>query len=201
MKDTYHSGSKKIARRSVLSGAFTLGSGAALTAAVPSLALTAANSAAEASPPQSLSSAAAAAPAANPRRFTPEFLSNKVFSDLALNFDPPNPSRIDGKLLQTGALVQPSGDILFRIDAPKAHDVTLKFDLVRSGQLTLIRQSNGIFEGLLPYDDSHTGPMTVDVYIDGMLFLYPHMPIHWSAKAFSEDKRLSFTAYTTLHQS
>jgi len=123
----------------------------------------------------------AADSAGSTMKFSKEFLSNKIFKDLALNFDPPNPARIDGKLLETGTLIQPNGDILFRIYAPKATDVTLKFDLVRSGELILKKKDDGVFEGLLPYDENHTGPMTVDVYVDGMVFLYPYMPIHWSA--------------------
>lgn len=189
MKDRLSLEKKEIARRSLLKGAVILGGGAALSTAIPSLAPAAvgevASIASEMKNDPVIASASRniveTAAASKETRFSKEFLSNKVFKDLALNFDPPNPARIDGKLLETGALVQPSGDILFRIDAPNAKDVTLKFDLVRSGELKLARKSDGIFEGLLPYDDSHTGPMTVDVLVDGMIFLYPFIPIHWSA--------------------
>lgn len=170
----------RLSRRSVLSGAVTMGGGVALATAFPSLVLNAADAPANALVSQNVSQALAASAGA-PRRFSKEFLSNAVFRDLALNFDPPNAARIDGALLDTGALVQPNGDILFRIHAPQARDVSLKFDLVRSGGITLAKRDNSLFEGLLPYEDNHTGPMTVDVYIDGMTFLYPYMPIHWSA--------------------
>jgi hypothetical protein len=38
-----------------------------------------------------------------------------------------------------------------------------------------------MFEGRLAYDESHTGPANIDVYVDGMLFLDPYLPIHWAA--------------------
>jgi enterochelin esterase family protein len=172
----------KLARRSLLRRAAMLGGGAALAKTFPSLAAKAADvPVAGGAPGQKDVVVAAAESTVRKAAFSTDFLANPVFRDLALNFDPPNPARVDGALLQTGALVQPSGDILFRIHAPQAQGVTLKFDLVRTGELVLAKQDNGIFEALLPYDDSHTGPMTVDVHVDGMIFLYPYMPIHWSA--------------------
>ena len=178
---------KKIARRSILSGAVMLGGGAAISAAVPSLVLTATNAVAEIVPNTAFASPnlieTATDSTGSTVKFSKEFLSNKVFQDQALNFDPPRPMgarRGDptGKPLDLGALVQPNGDILFRIDASNAKNVTLKFGLVR--ELILTKRDDGIFEGLLPYDDNNTGPMSVDVYVDGMLFLYPFMPISWS---------------------
>ncbi len=172
-------GKDELARRSVLKGALLLGGGAALgTALEPVMART------PAAPTQGDGGAAPqAVPAASSAKdtaFSQEFLSNPIFRATALNTDPPAPVRIDGNPVETGALLQPNGDIRFRIYAPQAQDVTLKFDLVRNGVLVLDRQANGLFEGLLPYDDNHTGPMSVDIYVDGMMFLYPYMPIHWS---------------------
>jgi enterochelin esterase family protein len=48
---------------------------------------------------------------------------------------------------------------------------------VRSGELALTKQQDGLFEGVLPWDESHTGPMSVGVLIDGTLALDPYMPI------------------------
>ena len=167
---------KKIARRSILSGAVMLGGGAAISAAVPSL-------------------FASSEPHGercrfhgNTVKFSKEFLSNKVFQDLALDFDPPTPmgarrgSPTD-RPLETGALVQPNGDILFRIDAANAKNVTLKLGMSRDPdrELILTKRDDGIFEGLLSYDDNHTGPVHIDVYVDGALFLYPFMPVYWLA--------------------
>lgn len=130
--------------------------------------------------------------------FSREFLSNRVVMDQALNFDPASPVQIDGKPLETGALVQPDGSIRFRIHAPKATDVTLKLDYGREAQLVLRKQDDGVFVGVLPYDENHAGPMNVDLHVDGMMFLYPFMPIHWSAnrpRNFVEvpDAEMAFT--------
>lgn len=179
---------KKITRRSVLSGALTVGSGVVLSAAVASVTSGSAMAAAKAGTGRNLHPSLASMPSgiadgetgSTGTRFSKEFLSNRVFQDLPLNFDPPNPARVDHNLQGTGALVQPNGDVLFRIYAPKAKDVTLQFSLVRDGQLVLTQQNEGLFQGLLPYEDNHTGPMSVDVYVDGMLFIYPMIPICWS---------------------
>jgi enterochelin esterase-like enzyme len=112
---------------------------------------------------------------------TQDFRSNKLFMDQALAFDPAYPAPIDVKPVESGVLVQSNGDVLFRIHAPRAKDVTLQLDHVRHGQLVLGRRDDGVFEGLLPYDENHTGPINVDVHVDGMMFLDPFMPIHWSA--------------------
>jgi enterochelin esterase family protein len=181
----------KFERRSLLKGAVMVCGGAALSAAVPSFALTGAGATAEfvseeslhpitVSASQNIGGPVTASTGIAPR-FSKEFLANKVFQDLALNFDPPGKIFIDPKLLETGALVQPSGDILFRVFAPNANDVRLKFDLIRIADLTLAKRDGGVFESVLPYDENRTGPVTVNVYIDGMINLYPFMPIHWSA--------------------
>lgn len=177
-------------RRSVLKKGLLMGGGAALSTALPSLMLphpapAAALEAKPDSPPTPPASHAVVPPAdssADQARFSKEFLSNKVFGDLPLNFDPPGRLvQADGSILQVGgASVQSTGNILFQILAPLAKEVSLRFDQVRSGGLPLTKRDNGVFEGLLAYEDNHTGPMTVDVYIDGTVFIYPYMPIRWS---------------------
>jgi enterochelin esterase family protein len=180
----------KLTRRSLLSGAVTLGGGVALSTVAPSFVPATKPAAAEIVPDQEhLPIAAsearntvesAADSTETVMKFSTKFLSNKVFKDLALNFDSPSPVRIDAKTVETGALVRPNGDISFRVYAPNAKDVTLTFNLVRDGKLQLTKQGSGVFEGLLPFDVNHTGPMGVEVNIDGVAFIDPFMPIHWS---------------------
>jgi enterochelin esterase-like enzyme len=130
--------------------------------------------------------------------FGKDLLSNGAFRDQALGFDPAHPAPTDGRPVETGALVQPNGDILFRIYAPHAKDVLLKLDNVRGGELVLRKQDDGVFQGLFPYDENHTGPVNVDVQVDGAIFLHPFIPIHWSAnrpRNFVEvpDTEIAFT--------
>jgi enterochelin esterase-like enzyme len=200
MTKTHALDDEKPTRRSILSGAVRLGGGAALSAAVPSLLKAAPDAAGEGREllPIVGSASIAGVPANSTGvTFSQEFLSNRVFQDLALNFDPPSPPRVDGQPVTTGALAQPNGDIRFRIHAPRARDVSVKVDFLRGQDLPLARRNDGVFEGLVAYDESHTGPANVDVYVDGLLFLDPYLPIHWAAvrpRNFIEipDPRLEF---------
>ncbi len=112
--------------------------------------------------------------------FSKEFLSNKVFQDQALTFEPPKVPTIDGRPMPTGALVLDNGDVRLRVYAPNAKDVTLKSDFARNREIPLTRQENGVFEGVVLYDDQHTGPTNVDVHVDGEVLLDPYLAIHWS---------------------
>ena len=61
--------------------------------------------------------------------FSKEFLENKVYCDQPTMFNPLLKERTDGMTgeeMNTGALVQPNGDILFRIYAPNAKTVEMK---------------------------------------------------------------------------
>jgi enterochelin esterase-like enzyme len=173
------------ARRDILKGALSLGGGVALAATVPMVspvnaAQQSANSSSTADDVIARQAGQSPTMAANQPHFSPDFLANRMFRETPLNFDPPAAPRVNGKEVEAGAFVQTNGGIRFRIFAPTAKDVTLKFDLVRVGTLVLGKQTDGVFEGLLPFDDNHTGPMTVDVYVDGTIFLDPSLPIHWS---------------------
>jgi len=190
MKNRSQIGCREYTRRSFVGRAAVMGGGAALSAAVPSLLIQGKYAEGEVSqvPKRevaALSAAASGDSTTNTAKFSKEFLSNKAFQDWALTFEAPGAQSIEekpgGKTIQTGAVIQPNGDIQFRIFAPKATEVKLKFTLVRTGELVLEKRDDGVFEGVLPYDDEHSGPMSVDVYIDGMAFIYPYLPIHWSA--------------------
>lgn len=130
--------------------------------------------------------------------FSKEFLSNKIFQDHALEFWPAHLPIIDGQAIQTGALTAESGDTRFLIYAPNAKFVTIKIGGPRNRELDLVREDSGIFEGILPYDEEHTGPVNVDVSVDGEVFLDAFLPLHWSGNRphnFIEvpDSELEFT--------
>ena len=116
--------------------------------------------------------------------FTKEFLSNRVYDDQPLMFNPllkEKTSGIQGEELDTGALVQPNGDIIFRIYAPNAKEVEIK---IRGQANTkrgcvLAKGEDGIFEGVYPYDETFCGPHSIDILVDGMCIIYPYIPIMW----------------------
>ena len=116
--------------------------------------------------------------------FTEEFLSNKVFCDQALTFDPLHSEIIDGKPADTGAIIKDNGDVFFRIYAPNTKEVMI-MSLMHNGKgtrkLILEKQGNGMFEGTLSYIEECTGPSTIDIYFDGTLLVYPYIPVYWTA--------------------
>ena len=180
---------KKWSRRTVLSGAIKLGGAAALSMSAPALSVAASpteGSDAASSPSAAMSGIGDldSSKAIDPRpHFSREFLANKMFSDDALSFDQSNKFLLEPGLANTGALVQENGDVVFRIYAPYAKEVEIKFDLMRIDDLTLQKRSDGVFESVLKFDGRNTGPLTVKVYVDGMYFLYPAIPLHWSASS------------------
>lgn len=110
-------------------------------------------------------------------QFSEEFLSNAVFHDQALSFNPIADEKMaDRSAVKTGAMVQPNGDIFFRIFAPASKTVMIQ---VANRDVTLVKNETGFFEGTLPYDPGFTGPYKADVYFDGQLLIYPYMQIHW----------------------
>jgi enterochelin esterase family protein len=190
MTGSFQLNKTKIARRSLMSGAVMLGGSAALAAVVPSFSLATADAAEEIGPKRILHSATAftsqnlveTSAESKGVRFSKDYLSNKVFQDQPLNFGPATPVHIDGKTLEVGALVQPSGDLLFRIYAPDAKEVRMKVSTgpAHIREFILTKQGDGIFSGLLSYDENVTGPAYVQVYVDGAIFLDPYLPIRWA---------------------
>ena len=115
--------------------------------------------------------------------FSKEFLENRVYNDQPLMFNPLLKERIggmNGVEIDTGALVQPNGDILFRIYAPNAGTVEIKvLAQGASARCVLERGEDGIFEGIYPYDAKYCGPHSIDILVDGMVVIYPYIPVLW----------------------
>ncbi len=110
--------------------------------------------------------------------FSKEFLQNGIFTEQALKFNPLDPERIPGLEPQnTGAEILSDGSVHFRIHAPESKSVLIRCD---GRELPLIKGENGMFEGVLPYDPAHCGPLLVDVVFDGQVLVYPRMQIHWN---------------------
>ncbi len=118
--------------------------------------------------------------------FDANFLGNCVYNDQAIMFNPllPEGGKMDKSDLtapRTGALVQPNGDILFRIYAPNAATVEVAVQgphPVPHG-CTLTKGEDGMFEGIYPYEAEYAGPHSIDIIVDGAVLIYPHIPIMW----------------------
>ncbi len=116
--------------------------------------------------------------------FSEDQLKNCVYHDQPLAFNPLLAERTEGMAgeeLETGALVQENGDVLFRVYAPEAAKVEiLVFGTAdRQCRFALTKGEDGVFEGLYPYDPTYCGPHSLDVLVDGTCFLDPFIPIMW----------------------
>ncbi len=115
--------------------------------------------------------------------FSTEFLNNSMFAEQPTSYLPVGAMRMhkardpqEDESIETGALIQPNGDILFRIYAPHASKVTI---LVSKRECPLIKTENGVFEGVYPYDPTYCGPHSIDVIEDGDMVIDPYIPVFW----------------------
>lgn len=111
--------------------------------------------------------------------FSKEFLKNKFFRNQALGFNPPLDEKIGETRFKSGAILQPNGDYLFKIYAPKAENVEVELSW-NDSPLVLEKKDDGFFYGIYPYKDYLTGQVGVSIYIDGALVLSPFIPIYWT---------------------
>lgn len=109
--------------------------------------------------------------------FSRDCLSNKLFYEHALSFDELSFERSDVPP-DAGAKVLSNGDVELKVFAPHAKKVVIRAWI---DEIDMNKRSDGMFEGILPFRISWTGPRTLDIYVDGDLFLSPHLPIYWTA--------------------
>lgn len=130
------------------------------------------------------------------------YQTDRGINETALNFAPIKPQRMGpppggprgekgrgpgaggpggpagGKRIQSGALLQDNGDILFRMVAPGEPLIEVVFG--HGPNQRIIRLENKgekIFEGTLLYDASNAGPHGFTFRVDGVEVLHPYMPI------------------------
>lgn len=110
-----------------------------------------------------------------------EILENRSFSHTPSHFSPIAPEWIggeqDGASVQTGAIVQPNGDVLFRMYAPGASSVRVHF-AAHGIWLDLKHAENEIWEAVFPYQFS--GPKATEWYVDGNYVLHPYGNLYFS---------------------
>jgi len=116
--------------------------------------------------------------------FSDEFLNNKALTDTCFGFNPLLAERIgnteDSPRIQTGALIQKNGDILFRVYAPTAKTVEVDIKILYGEpNLALQKNEDGMFEGVLPFNSAFCGPRAIDYIIDGVVVLHPYTPIYY----------------------
>lgn len=112
--------------------------------------------------------------------FSKEFLSNTIFRDQPLVFDPKMGELIDGTWQKTGVTYLENGDIHVEVYAPNVGTVKA---VINKKDYPFEKRSNGMFILHLNYDSYLNGPLTVDLFFDGLWLLYPTLPIYWSASS------------------
>jgi len=128
--------------------------------------------------------------------FDEKYLNNQVFNEQPAGLLPPEPERIGGigpakarelgiepvkgEEVQTGYIIQPNGDILFRIYAPGTERVEVyMLSMEPRPNLVLTKRDNGMHEGVFKYDPTFTGATSTDIIFDGTVLLYPTIPVFW----------------------
>ncbi len=105
------------------------------------------------------------------------FIGNLLYTEQAVSIERVREYE-EGKAVQTGVFIQPNRDIVIRIKAPANAVLLGKAQL--QGEVKFHLANDGVLEGLLPFDPNCTGPQTFDLYLNGLLFLSPWLPIYWT---------------------
>ena len=115
--------------------------------------------------------------------FDKELLFNRALTEQSGAFHPPYPERIGdfwaGNQVQTGAIVQEDGSVLFRLYAPGMDRARAVLTSFADDAVELVKDENGFFTGVLPYDEKYRGPQDVRFYLNDVLYLHPQMPAHY----------------------
>lgn len=123
--------------------------------------------------------------------FSKEFLSNKIFRDQELTYDKilSYVGDKDGNIYE-GAKLLPNGDYELKIKAPNAESVIVTpwfGDILPDGKMPwdgnpieAVKDGDGVFTCIIPFDEMKTGPRHVDITIDGTPILYPFLPVVWA---------------------
>lgn len=96
----------------------------------------------------------------------------------ALSLDRPKPPMRGATPVQVGCFYTEHSDILLHVYAPESQTVSVILSF-GARQLSLSRDADGLFKGMIPYDPTIAGPLYLDVLFDKTPALYPHFPITW----------------------
>lgn len=112
-----------------------------------------------------------------------ELLTNKAMTEQAAAFNPPHPEPVGdvlaGQAVRTGALVRQDGSVQFRVLAPAARSAEVWLTAFPDARVALRRDQEGMFEGVLPYEERLRGPQDIRILLDGLEFLHPYIPAHY----------------------
>lgn len=113
-------------------------------------------------------------------------IENRVFDDRVTAFLPqeeqslPGATFFDRKLLNTGAKVQPNGDVAFGYYAPKAEAVSVVFGIRGDRPVPMEKDAEGVWRMTLKYDPAFCGPKAFWFLVDGAETISTYCPIYYS---------------------
>lgn len=134
-------------------------------------------------------------------RFSTEHVQNKIYQSQALSFDAMADVNTPAGALPMGAFPKENGELFFRLWLPHAKTVVVNVSVSRKvfRDITLEKQANGCFEGILPFRDDLTGPANVKVFVDGVETLLPELPIIWAGSHPANNVEIPDPEDTYLH--
>lgn len=127
--------------------------------------------------------------------FSKELLKNEIFSLSELSFDFTPNKKPDGATsfdptFDRSAELQPNGDYVLHFLAPNAKEIKVVpwfgdptpegYAPWRDKPIYAVKDAQGGFSCVLPFEENKTGPRNLDVFLDGTFVVWPHLPIYWS---------------------
>lgn len=141
------------------------------------------------------------------RDFT-ELMANQTFNEDAIGFEKRGPERIgpgrEAPTAQTGAEIQPNGDVVFRLYAPDAKYVKLNFggSHIRTKKgvvLDMEKKENGMWEYTLPYSPCDVGPRDFTFIVDGATVISPYLPVYQRSFRMNNYVEIPDPGFTEHH--
>lgn len=116
------------------------------------------------------------------KRFTKEFLNNKLFLEQAISFDQMGTVSVNGESVKTGVFYQETGDVLVRLYLPEAKKVCMNVSVSNKvfADVDFENKGDGIFEGTIYFDERMTGPANVKTYVNDVSVVVPDLPVIWT---------------------
>lgn len=124
--------------------------------------------------------------------FIRTFQENMGISERAMAFSPQLPQSVGNNgygeyefSYQPAVETLDNGDIVMRYAGEGVRSV--RAIIANVGEIEFADQGNGLFEGLLPYDQANAGPRSVTFIVNGIETLSPYVPI-W----FTQDRTANY---------
>ena len=104
-------------------------------------------------------------------------IRNQVYTEQPLTFNVLLPQTVNGKAVESGAILRDNGDVFFRIYAPATEKAVVEID---DAVLPLEKTADGFHEGLWEFSPANCGYKNLHFLFDGQEFLVPYVQVTWT---------------------